>query len=101
VREGGKGGGARAVVEDDERGRRRRRRRREIPLFLSQSFSLSPFLPPLSHTTYSDTCLAGGFVLDAAEGRYLRALLGWPAESREKMIFSICLVQVQMWSSLV
>ncbi len=65
------------------------------------SLTLSPFPPPLSHTRYSDTCLAGGFVLDAAEGRYLRALLGWPAESREKMIFSICLVQVQMWSSLV
>ena len=55
VRAGGRGGGARAVVEEEELGRWRRRK--EISQFLAQSFSLSPFPPPLPHTTYS-LCLA-------------------------------------------
>ena len=36
-----------------------------------------------------ETCLAGGLLLDAAVGRFVSAMLGWPAERSEKMMLSI------------
>ena len=92
-----------------EREREREMERKGESLFLSVSVhacrgadigrantqhSLFFLVPPRWHSTHAryrnrETCLAGGLLLDAAVGRFVSAMLGWPAERSEKMMLSI------------